>query len=210
MGRRPRVYVPGQSVHLIRRGINRSAIFLDDMDRCVFLSMMKDASLEHGTAIHAFVLMDTHYHALTTPLGPEGIADTAQSLHERYAVYFNAKYGRIGTLWTNRPTAKPIDTERYWLTCLRYIEQNPVRGKIVREPGEYRWSSYRAHAFGEEIDWLVEHELYRALGRTSEERQIAYRAICDVQLTDEELALQRNPPLGQRRSAPTSELPATV
>ena len=69
-----------------------------------------------------------------------------------------------------------------------------MRAKMVLDAGEYRWSSYRANALGERFDWLVEHDLYRSLGRTKEARQMAYRAICGVPLTDEELLLQRNPP----------------
>jgi putative transposase len=210
MGRKPRVYVPGQSVHLIRRGINRCQIFRDDVDRRVFLLMVKEAGVKCGTAFHAYVLMDTHYHALATPLGPEALSDTAKVLNECYVKYFNRKYDRIGTLWTNRPTGVPIDTERYWLTCLRYIEQNPVRAGMVREPADYRWSSFRAHALGERIDWLVEHEVYRALGRTAEERQVAYRAICGVPLTEEELALHRNPGLVHKPSAAASEIAAAL
>ena len=145
-------------------------------------------------SFHGFVLMDTHYHALATPRTVNGCSDVTKSLNERYVRYFNRRYHRIGTLWANRPTVIPIDTERYWLTCLRYIEQNPVRARMVADPAEYSWSSYRANALGRRIDWLVSHEVYDALGRDAESRQIAYRAICGVPLSDEELAVMRTPP----------------
>jgi putative transposase len=209
MPRKSIEYVPGQSVHLIRRGINRCTIFRDEVERGVFVTMFKDAAAKYGLSVHAFVLMDTHYHALVTPLGPDALTETTRSLNERYVRYVNHKYDRVGTLWTNAPTTIAIDTDQYWLTCLRYIEQNPLRAGMVLDPGEYRWSSYRTHAFGERSEWLVEHELYRRLGRTPEERQTAYRAICGVPMTDEELALHRNRP-HTRRSSPLASQSVAV
>jgi putative transposase len=64
------------------------------------------------------------------------------------------------------------------LICLRYIDQNPVRAKIVTSPDTYPWSSYRLYAFGQAWTWLVPHPLYLELGQTEEERKQAYRAIC--------------------------------
>jgi hypothetical protein len=69
-----------------------------------------------------------------------------------------------------------------------------VRANIVLDPSEYRWSSYRFHAFGEASDWLVPHDLYSKLGATPKARQAAYRAICGLLLDPTELRLQRRPP----------------
>jgi REP-associated tyrosine transposase len=137
--------------------------------------------------------MSTHYHLLVTPRDAEALPATMKELGERYVRYFNRKYDRIGTLWSGRYKPKPVMDERYWLTCLRYIEQNPVRAGIVAAPESYRWSSYRAHALGETIAWLVDHPVYIALGQDPTQRQLAYRQICGVMLDDQELARQRHP-----------------
>ena len=84
---------------------------------------------------------------------------------------------RIGTLWNGRYRGLLIEDERYWLTCLRYVEQNPVRAGMVEAPGDYAWSSYAAHAFGKWPTWLTPHCIYQSLGRTDSERQRAYRQI---------------------------------
>jgi len=68
---------------------------------------------------------------------------------------------------------------------------NPVRAQIVRDPADYRWSSYRAHAHGDPWDWLVEHVVYTRLGQTAAERQAAYRALCNQPLGEGELIRQR-------------------
>ena len=188
-----RVYVPGLSAHVIRRGINRCAIFCDDEDRRTFLAIASQSARDGGTVFHAYVLMTTHYHGLVTPTHRGALPDTMKMIGERYVEYFNRKYGRIGTLWTGRYMALIIDSERYLFNCVRYIEQNPVRARMVASAGDYCWSSYRFHAFGERSDWLTEHAAYRALGVTSHERQTAYRAACEIPLTDDELAMQRRP-----------------
>lgn len=194
-----RIYVPGFSVHVIRRGNNRCDIFRDDDDRRMFLATLKGAADDSNVHVHAFVLMTTHYHALASPQHAEALPAMMKTLGERYVDYFNRKYDRIGTLWAGRYTAISIASERYWLNCLRYIEQNPVRAGIVGRPGDYAWSSYRLHALGEPLDWITEHGVYRMLGTTSGERQAVYRDACERLLTGEELALQRRPP--SRRTA---------
>ena len=77
-------------------------------------------------------------------------------------------------------SVKPLEDDRYWWSCLTYVERNPVEAGIVATADEYRWSSYRVHAAGARNGWLVPHPLYEGLGSTPAERQVAYRAICKV------------------------------
>jgi putative transposase len=114
-----------------------------------------------------------------------------KELGERYVKYFNREVDRVGTLWNGRYRGLIIDDERYWLTCLRYVEQNPVRAGMVEAPGDYQWSSYRAHAGGKWDDWLTPHPLYQSLGVTASERQRAYQAICSENVADTERVLIR-------------------
>lgn len=193
MGRPP--IARGLSAHVIRRGVNRCDIYRDNDDRKKFLSILRRAAEAHAVAIHAFVLMTTHYHLLLTPTDGESLAAMMKRLGERYVRYFNRKHSRVGTLWTNRYSAIPIEGERRWWTCHRYIEQNPVRARMVAGAHLYPWSSCRAHAFGPEIAWLVEHDLYRSLGANDGERRAAYRAICAIDLSADELWIERHPPL---------------
>ena len=192
MGHPRRIYEPGISLHVIRRGNNRCSIFADDRDRETLLRVLQ-AATSHGVSVHGFVFMTTHYHLVVTPHRDLALSQMMKSVGEEYVRYYNSRYDRIGTLWTGRYRAIPLMDETYWLTCLRYVEQNPWRARMVSAPEAYPWSSCRAHALGEASDWLVAHPLYLRLGRTPEERQAAYRAICEVALTEAELAAQRNP-----------------
>jgi putative transposase len=191
MARQARLYIPATSVHVINRGNNRTTIFLDDDDRVVFLAMFRAAAKTYKLATHAYALMGNHYHALVTPPAPLVLSFAMRTIGLRYVAYFNRKYRRCGTLWSGRYRSFVVDDVRYLLTCLRYIEQNPVRAGIVAHPEGYRWSSYRVHGNGADPDWLTPHPEYLALGSTDLERQCAYRAICGIPLDEDELAKQR-------------------
>jgi putative transposase len=166
----------------------------DDDDHVALLRILKRASSECGVSVHSFVLMTTHYHLIVTPPREHALPQMMKAVGEQYVRYYNARYDRIGTLWAGRYRGIFLLDETYWLTCLRYVEQNPWRANMVTAPELYQWSSYRVHALGEASDWLVPHPIYLALGATPAERQKAYRAICGVKLTDDELAEQRHPP----------------
>ena len=153
--------------------------------------MLESAASKFRIDVHAYSLMSTHTHLLVTPSTEEGMAKAMQQLGVRYVMYFNRRYERVGTLWTGRYRAKGIDDSRYWMTCLRYIEMNPVRAKLVIEPDQYRWSSHRAHALGESADWLASHPVLDALGENDERRREAYRAMFATSLTTAELVRQR-------------------
>jgi REP-associated tyrosine transposase len=194
MPRRTLIYVPGLSVHVFPRGINRGAIVHDDDDRERLLRVIVKAARAHDVDINAFALMSTHYHLIVTPTGTSSLARSMQKTGIRHTHYINRKYGRTGTIWNERYGATLLDDERYWHNCIRYVDLNPFRAQVVKTPEDSRWSSYRFHALGEPCDWLTPHPLYIRLGATAQARQDAYRAMCDVPLTDEELDAQRHPP----------------
>ena len=127
--------------------------------------------------IHAYVLMTNHVHILASPETETSISKTLQSVGRRYVQYFNFTYKRTGTLWEGRYKATVIDSEQYLLTCMRYIELNPVRAGMVEQPGEYPWSSYAANAEGNDNKLIKSHEVYRRIGANEVERTLAYRQI---------------------------------
>ena len=96
-------------------------------------------------------------------------------LGQRYVQYINRTYKRSGTLWEGRFRSCIVQQQEYLFSCQRYIEMNSVRAGIVKNPGEYRWSSYLINAQGNESDCIKPHPLYQGLGRTDAERQAAYR-----------------------------------
>ena len=174
MARLPRYFVKGQPQHIIQRGNNRELIFVDNDDYRFYLECLERAIKINKLSVHAYVLMINHVHILASPEVETSISKTLQSVGRRYVQYFNYTYKRTGTLWEGRYKATVIDSDQYLLTCMRYIELNPVRADMVKQPNEYSWSSYAANAEGKNNKLIKPHEVFRQLGVNEAERQLAY------------------------------------
>ena len=177
MPRKPRFTLPGIPQHVIQRGNNREPCFFAEEDYGRYLNDLKETAAKHSCHIHAYVLMTNHVHLLVTPTQEHSISDMMQALGRRYVYYVNKTYRRSGTLWEGRFKASLIDSEAYLLTCMRYIEMNPVRALMVEHPGDYRWSSYGTNAQGKTNAVITPHPLYLVLDQQAEERQKAYREL---------------------------------
>ncbi len=187
MARSRRYCPPGTPQHLIQRGNNKQACFLDDQDKAVYCSYLAELLSQGDVALHAWVLMDNHVHLLATPLAESALSTLMQALGRRFVRYFNRRHQRTGTLWEGRFRSCLIDSEAYLLRCQRYIENNPVRAGMVRHPGHYGWSSYRCHINQREADMHTPHELYLALGRSVHQRSSAYAELFSEVSSDAEL-----------------------
>ena len=188
MARLPRIDLPGTPQHLIVRGNNRSPLFRDDADRCIFLQFLEEALAACPCELHAYVLMSNHVHLLATGYLPGELSELMQRLGTKFARLMNIRWNRTGTLFEGRYRSSLVDTEAYLLTCMRYIELNPVRAGIVRHPERYTWSSYRENASGDHGRLLKPHALYLKLGTTSAERGAAYAALVESGVTVDDLA----------------------
>lgn len=108
MARLPRLDLPHVAQHVVQRGNNRLPCFLDDDDRCRYLHLLREALLDTGVALHAYVLMDNHVHLLVTPPEIGAVSRLMQKLGRRYVGRFNARHRRTGTLWEGRYKSRPI------------------------------------------------------------------------------------------------------
>ena len=176
--------------HIIQRGNNREACFIEPENYQFYLELWKELSIRYGVAVHAYCLMTNHVHFLVTPDDETAVSRTMKVVGSRYAQYVNKKYRRTGTLWEGRHRASLVQSERYLLTCMRYIECNPVRAQMVARPEEYYWSSYGTNAWGDH-NWLRPHEENCRLGKTPSERGHAYRELFRGLVSDEDLHLIR-------------------
>ena len=180
MARLPRLTLPGYPHHIIQRGNNRQVIFIDQQDFETMLALLAESAQKFGVAVHAYVLMDNHFHLLATPSTAEALPLMMQAVGRSYVRRFNQRHGRSGTLWEGRYRSTLIETERYLLACMVYIDLNPVRAGMVAEPGAWRWSSH-AHYLGRQHDALVTpHALAWELGNTPFAREAAYKTLVDA------------------------------
>lgn len=177
MPRRPRLFLPNIPLHVIQRGNNRHLCFVTDEDYRLYLDWLQEYAETAGCRIHAYVLMTNHVHLLLSADSANAPGALMKALGQRYVQHFNRTYQRSGTLWEGRYRSSLTQTEIYLLTCQRYIELNPVRAKMVSHPAEYRWSSYRANAQGEDNPLLAPHQAYLELGLDTTSRQAAYREL---------------------------------
>jgi len=139
MPRRLRIKENGY-YHIINRGVEKRKVFLDNSDHTKFLDMVKQNQITYKFLIHAYCLMDNHYHFLME-IKHKNLSQIMQKLNHGYSVYFNKKNKRVGHLWQGRYKSWAVLDDQYFSTLVRYIEQNPVRAGITKKVGEYPWSS---------------------------------------------------------------------
>lgn len=102
--------------------------------------------------------MVNHVHFIAVPVKHDSMASTFNTLHMRYSQYFNMKHNVTGHLWQGRFFSCALD-ERHLYAGIRYVENNPVRARIVKKADEYRWSSARSHVLGQ-TDPVLSHDCY--------------------------------------------------
>jgi putative transposase len=207
-----RIQLPGGRYHVTARGNERRAIFRDDRDRRHFLDIVAELPERFGTKLHAWVLMDNHYHLLLETPEPN-LSQTGQWLNVSYSVWFNRRHERSGHLFQGRFGAVLVGEDSDWLEVARYVHLNPLRvarlglskqdqqrqkTPAARDPGaklvterlrvlrNYRWSSYRAYAgLVASPNWLTRQALLGASGgRTAEEQQRAFEEYHEAPLRE--------------------------
>ena len=176
MPRTARLVVPGVALHVTQRGHNRDRCFFGPGDFALYLGLLAGFAREHACAVHAYCLMTNHVHLLVTPRTHDGCALMMKRLAQCYTQHVNKARERTGSLWEGRFHSCLVTTERYALACYRYVELNPVKAGLAADPGEYRWSSYRANAQGQPSPLIEPHPAYPGAA--------AYRGLFDEGLDD--------------------------
>jgi REP element-mobilizing transposase RayT len=133
----------------LSRGNERRDIFFGDEDRRLFLDTLGDMAQRFEVDVFAYVLMDNHYHLLLrTPRA--NLSRAMQWLGVTYTNRINARHRRSGHLFQGRLKNMLVQNDAYLLQLSCYIHGNPLRAKMVERSVEYRWSSYRAYAYGQQ------------------------------------------------------------
>ncbi len=174
MARLPRLVVPGLPHHLIHRGHNRAPVFLDAEDFDTMARLLGEQAAEHGVALHAYVLMDSHLHLLATPAREDGLARMMQGVGRHYARHFNQRHGRSGTLWEGRYRCAVIQAEAWLLPCMVHLDLHPLRAGLVERPQDWAWSSCRHYVGAQPDRRVTPHPLVWTLGNTPFAREQAY------------------------------------
>jgi len=203
MPRKPRFFLPDVPTHVVQRGNNREPIFLDDSDYESYLEWLAMGATKYDCKVYAYVLMTNHVHLLVSSSQKEGISRLMQYIGRFYVPYFNHTYGRSGTLWEGRFKSSLVQEESYLLSCMRYIELNPVRASMIDNAKDYHWSSYMHNAYGKKNSLITHHQVYESLGKDDKERRKSYRNLFKHHHNDDinmiRAAWQTGTPLGNDR-----------
>ena len=193
MPRKARVILSNTPHHIVQRGHNRKAVFIEQGDYRYHLDNLLEWKEKLDCKVYAYCLMTNHVHLIIDPgETPDNLSRLMKRLAGRQTRLVNAVEARTGSLWEGRFKCSPIETHRYLLACCRYVERNPVRARMATMPEEYKWSSYRGKVGREEnavVDWDV---CYQSLGHDDTARQMAYARWVNCGDDKEEVALIRS------------------
>ena len=178
MARLARLSVAGYPHHVIQRGNNRQAIFLDEPDYEHMLQLLREASARHRVGLHAWVLLPGQLQLLATPPETDSLPRMMQDVGRAYVRAFNNRHRRSGTLWEGRYRNTVVDPDRL-LQAMACLDSLPVREHLAPAPAAYAWSS-SAHYTGERSERMVTPPAQSwQLGNTPFAREGAYRALLE-------------------------------
>ncbi|MDH3973300.1 MAG: transposase [Deltaproteobacteria bacterium] len=172
MPRVARIVGYGYPHHIIQRGNNRENVFLDDDDKYFYLKLLKRYSERTNTSILSYCLMTNHVHLLLNPKEEKSLAKMMQGVALCYTQYFNKKNDRTGRLWECRYYSSVVDRGSYLWAVSRYIENNPVRAKIVSKAVDYSYSSASYHLTGKD-NFVINEPFFEEGERDSYKKFIA-------------------------------------
>ena len=141
MPRTKRTVSESGAYHVMLRGINRQRIFEDDDDRESLLASLDKSLIKSEARLFAWCLMSNHLHLLLKE-GHEPIGSTVKRMATGYVRHYNVKNGHVGALFQDRFQSETVPDERYFLTVLRYIHQNPLKARLCKHCAEWKYSSY--------------------------------------------------------------------
>ena len=173
MPRTARVIVPDTPHHIVQRGHNRSAVFIEDRNYQYYLDTLQEWKKLLDIQVYAWCLMTNHVHLILRPgQDRQSIGLLMKRLAGRQTRYVNKHERRTGSLWEGRYKASAIQADTYLLQCCRYVELNPVKAAMVGKAEDYRWSSYRCK-IGMDRSTVLDHDpCYLRYYRPEEEYRI--------------------------------------
>lgn len=147
MARIARIIAAGIPHHVTQRGNRRLTTFFGDEDYRAYIDLMAEWCQKCGVEIWSYCLMPNHVHLIAVPESEDGLRRGIGEAHRRYSRMINFRQNWRGHLWQGRFASFPMD-ESYLFATARYVEMNPVRARLTREPASWPWSSARAHLAG--------------------------------------------------------------
>src|SRR3989338_2608390 len=160
--------------HVMSRGNNKNVVFRTNADYQYFLSLISKYKADHPFDLYHYCLMPTHTHFLIQTKDAHNFSTFMKKLNLAYFHHYNQEYGWVGHFWQGRFKSQPIGKDAYFIQCGKYIELNPVRAELVKNPKEYLYSSFNHYSIGAEDKLVTDDMYYSILGKTPIEKQVKY------------------------------------
>jgi putative transposase len=178
MPRALRIQDAGYIHHVVCKGNAGQSLFESPKDFNAYLNFIEESRKQYPIKIYNFVLMNDHIHMLVEPLEEGSLSRFMEYLSKSYAKYFNKARNRFGHVFQGRFKSFIVQEDKYFFPCMRYIDLEPVKRNISKDPSDYLWGAYNFLALGKASKIKLDvHELYKNLGNSIKERQISYRAL---------------------------------
>ncbi|MBU0469592.1 MAG: transposase [Candidatus Omnitrophica bacterium] len=189
MGRLARINYPNLVYHVINRGNNRDVVFVEDEDFLHYLNTIQRFKKKYGFKLFAYCLMSNHVHMLIKPSEKGSISKIMQSITVAHTRYYNFKYKRCGHVWQGRFNSPLVSMDGHFLNVMMYIEQNPVRARMVQNIEDYVYSSYKLYIRKNEPVLIDRHynEIFNKLGETIGECIYNYKKIMAKEIEKKQL-----------------------
>jgi putative transposase len=181
MPRALRNIVDNECYHIINRSNSGQLIFDSQAVYFEYQALLKKYAQKFGIRIYHYVLMPSHIHLLAEPTNG-GLSKFMQGLTLAHTRRVNNRMKKHGHLWQGRYKGILVKKDAYFLQCGQYIELNPVRAGIVKDPKDYPWSSYHAYADGIHNPIVTRDQFYEDLGKTMDERKAKYKILLNSTL----------------------------
>lgn len=162
MARPLRLEITGGLYHVTSRGNRRELIYEGDEDRSLWLETLSRVCARHNWRVHAYCLMDNHYHVVIE-IAEGNLSKGMRQLNGVYTQAFNRRHNRVGHIFQGRYKAILVEKEAYLLELVRYVVLNPMRAHMIKNIDNWPWSSYLATTGKRdapewlEVDWLLSH-----------------------------------------------------
>ena len=126
--------------HVMNRAAGKRFVFSDENNKYIFFELINEVYKKHAIEIHAYCLMDNHYHLLVkTPNA--NLSKAMHHLQFRFSKIYNKIINSDGPIFRSRYKSILIKNDAYLAQVCRYIHLNPVEAKIASGI-QYTWSSY--------------------------------------------------------------------